>query len=465
MTTTMDDVRAAHRDLSATSLEFLDWALENPAGRARALALSAADFPAWMEGINYPRIQAWPQWIDTEKLRKVERATAGVARLIHGIPERIFAGDRRRFAAYYRMPELYTQLLLEPPNGIAGAVGRCDFIDTGRGFQCLEANMVAKLGGWQMRFWAEKLLGTPQIASFLAGRGLEPTLRDPWRELFLHAVRETLPRLSASREMNLLLVALPAEVPMLQQGADHFRQVWSEALRELAPDCDGDVLIGQYPGPLGVQRGNRLLYGGRPVQAVLELTHELSPPEVFRSFKAQAISLFNGPIYRILADKRNLALLSSHADSDRYDAEERRILHDHIPWTRELLPGETVYQGETVQLVELLLAHRERFVVKKGISLRGEDVCVGPRVPAAQWEQAVQESLAEGGWIAQEVLEPRPLLGQHGEAGVSAFDTVWGTYCFGDRYGGCYLRMAPRGEGDGIINAARGAVPGLVFEV
>lgn len=51
------------------------------------------------------------------------------------------------------------------------------------------------------------------------------------------------------------------------------------------------------------------------------------------------------------------------------------------------------------------------------------------------------------------------------EVGAGPHDVVWGTFCFGDRYGGGFLRMMPRGEGDGIINAARGATEGFLFEI
>lgn len=463
MTHLSEEICAAHRNFSAAALDFLVAAVAEPETRAVPLDFTAAEFPGFMEEVNYTAVQSWPLFLDDAGRREVERVTVGVAQLVRGIPARIFDNDLPRFCRYYGYPnQALAGLLLAPPNGIAGSLGRCDFIDTRKGLQCLEVNMWPNLGGWQTRFWAEKILSSPAVAPFLAERGLAPRYRDPWRELFLHVIADTLPRVSADRVLNVVLTASPGAQPL--QALPYFRQVYAEILRELAPDCEGDFLIGQIPGPFR-ERGGRLFYGDRPVQAVIEHVHATTPQEVFRSFKAGAVNLYNGPLYPMLADKRNLALLSRHAESDRYDADERRILRDNIPWTRELVAGETTYQGEKALLPQLLLAHPERFVVKKGMSRRGEDVCFGPLAPKEKWEAAVQAGLQDGTWIAQEVAEPQPLLGQYGPVGTGIYDAIWGTFVFGTRYGGGYLRMVPRGTGDGVINAARGAIPGLILEL
>jgi hypothetical protein len=65
----------------------------------------------------------------------------------------------------------------------------------------------------------------------------------------------------------------------------------------------------------------------------------------------------------------------------------------------------------------------------------------------------------------QEHVESRPYLYQLGEQGSAVHDVIWGLFCFGNLYGGAFLRMLPKGSGDGVINSARGATEGILLEV
>jgi hypothetical protein len=92
-------------------------------------------------------------------------------------------------------------------------------------------------------------------------------------------------------------------------------------------------------------------------------------------------------------------------------------------------------------------------------------VAFGHQTAPGAWARLVEEAVAKGGWLAQERADSRPYIYQVGEQGYGVHNLVWGTFCFGEIFGGGFLRMIPQGIGDGVINSARGATEGLLFEV
>ncbi len=460
-----DEVRAAHAGLGPLAVELLDYIAADPEARARPLGND--HLPAWLSSYySYP-LHAWPTLLGEAKRREVERATVGVTRLIKSVPERIFQNDPKRLADYYKLPnEMVAMFLFAPPNGIPGAVGRCDMLDTADGFKCLEANMSGYIGGWQLRFADQLYRSEPAYARFFADHGVTPVSRDPWRELLAHAVDEVQSGpVAPASELNLALVLEGAWPELIAGATAYVNPVYDEVLAGRGAGLSGRVVVTSYPGSFAVQRGMRLTHGGLPIHGVIEHSHQPTPQDVYRCFKAETIRLYNGPLSQVLSDKRNLALLSEHADSGAFDAEERALIAAHVPWSRAVADKVVTWQDEEAPLRELLLRHQDRFVVKPATGMRGDGVAVGPRIGREAWEQAVAGAFAESGWLAQQAEHSRPYLGQSGAAGAVPHDVVWGTFCFGDRYAGGFLRLMPQGGGDGIINSARGATEGFLFEV
>jgi uncharacterized circularly permuted ATP-grasp superfamily protein len=125
-----------------------------------------------------------------------------------------------------------------------------------------------------------------------------------------------------------------------------------------------------------------------------------------------------------------------------------------------------VFEGREVDIEKLLLAERQRLVLKPAGSAHGAGVTVGRVASPDEWRRAAAEALAARGgpWVVQEHAESLPYLFQEGAEGCREHDLVWGVFVFGRKPGGCFLRMLPKG-GPGVVNAARGASEGVVLEV
>ena len=451
----MEPVQQIAAHLSPVAQRFLEYVTRDPERTRRLDHLAAGEF--------FAPLQSWPTFVAGEKLAEIRHATVELTRLVKSLPERIFGNDPRRIASYYGFRnEALIAILLEPPSGLDGVLVRNDYIDTAEGFKCLEVNS-GHIGGWQLRFFEQRVRTHPVIAQFLAEEGVCPYHRDPVETMLQSIIAHDLGKPATAG--GVLNIAITMNARAAAHLEAQVRRVYRHALDASGMGLTGEVVICRY-ADLSARQNQIWYLDRRPIHALVLMNSDAPPPEaVFRSFKAGRLSLYNGPINMLLNEKRVLALLSEHADSTVFTAEEREVLRRYLPWTRAVGPGAATWRGATAPLPELLLAHRESLVLKPSRGSQGEGVTCGHLTPPDTWARLVAEAVAQGGWLAQERVSSRSYVYQCGDQGYGIHDVVWGTFCFGESYGGGFLRMMPRGTGNGVINAARGAAEGILFEV
>jgi len=458
------EIWATHEDLSPLASRFLRYALAHPEAARQVDYRQTAALPEWMRRYPYP-LQPWPTFVDARKLRQIEQVTVGLTRLVESIPDRIFGGDPRRVGEFYGWPdELLMSLLLSPPNGLGTGLARCDLVDDGEDFKCLEVNVGATIGGWQDRFFARTCLTSPSVAAFLEREGVQARHRDAWRsalslvlELGFRHGHDAAGRFDIGLAINAGDVDGAPAIEALDE-------LYQEVLRESGTNCQGAIVRCTYQDGL-VRHDGALYHQQHRLGAVIEATEAQTPAVVYRCFKARRIGLYSGPLAQMLGDKRSLALLSQHADSDLLSAEERELVRRHLPWSREVAAGRTTYQGETVSLLDFAVAHRESLVLKAARGFQGIDVHLGCRTSPGEWQRRLGEAAGTRDMLLQEYVASRPYLCQYGDRGWARHQAIWGTFSFGGRYGGGFLRLMPADRGPGVINSARGATERLIFEV
>jgi hypothetical protein len=457
------EAKRLHATLSARAVRFLE-AIEAGDHELAPLARSTSQLPAWADLYAYP-VQSWPLWVGGAKRRAIHRAAVGMAHLLRRLPEALFGDDPGGFARFFRLDdELTAQVLLQEPTGLEGSVMRCDFLDTADGFKCLEPNTTGCLGGWQVRFFARDLMRRRPIAGLLAGPDGDAVYVDPLEALFRHVLADGR-RTGVAAGGQLNVVIQTAEAGSREEVAGMFGYLdreWRDLLDRAGDGLTGGVQVAVV-GELEGRRG-RVWLRGTEVQAIVEYHRPRPEPAVYRAFKAGRVNLYNSPLLTLVGDKRNLALLSTHQDSERFTPEERSLIRELVPWTRIAEPGEVEWRGERVPMPVLLREQRERLVVKHAFGVRGEGVFIGRLTPPERWEEVVREALEPGFWVVQEALESLPYWTQSRDGRPGPQDVVWGLFACGDRYGGTFLRMAPKGGG-GIVNSARGAAEGILLEI
>lgn len=452
------EIEAVHRELSRHNLAFLKWVESHPEGLRRSSF-------AKLEGLErlggYP-MQSWPTFVSRSKLRWLARLNVDLCRLVKAVPTRVFGNDPDRLAAFYGLEAEHARVAaaaLGNEDWVGAALGRSDFFNTAAGFKCLEFNVASNLGGWQSSYWAENLLETPVVARFVESARLEPEcVRVLWT-LVSYLLRRALHKFRSKR-INIGFVHAGRK-----ELAETFLAVANQRYRLLLDRLGGfeGALIPCTETDL-VERAGQLYAGEERLHVLLDVMGAPIGSAPLRCWLRGSLELYNGPLAPLFSDKRNLALLSELAESDLFDAAEKEVIRAAVPWTRRVAerpirPGSAAPPSRA-----RLVNERRRLVLKPGGGRAGEDVHLGIATAQKEWERVVDRALAEGTWVVQERLESLPHLYQRGEVGCAPHDVVWSFFVFGDTYGGCDLRMAPASAA-GVVNAARGALVGTIFEV
>lgn len=456
-----EKVEATHRDLSLKAWKFLEYVEENPETTRFVDLREDPSLPRWMKD-PYP-LQTWPVLVGARKLTQIRRAATEVPRLLKSIPERLDCpGEIAK--AYGIEDEHLASLYFAPPTGLDSALCRCDFIDDGDNLFCIEMNLSPSLGGWQLCLFQQACLDNGPVKSFINEEAIRPRFRDSLKSLFDFIVRDSLSKgVVTGRQMNILFCFSSEQLRIVRQSEAFFGDVCRKVLEENG--IEGNVAYCEYPTrTLNVEDGE-LHYRGKHVHAVVEFCEEATPREVFMPFKMGTATLYNGPAATAIGSKLSSCLLSELEDSDLFSAEERATIRSHIPWSRRIADTTTTFQGDRVLLPGFLLDQKDQFIIKPMDGTRGENVVVGRLTDEKKWQAWVERACRQGGWMAQAHVDSRPYLFQQGEEGYGVFDLVWGTFCFGQEYGGGFLRMAPKGQHSGVINAALGATEGILFEL
>jgi hypothetical protein len=457
------EVRAAHAGLSECSVEFLEYALADPECLRRS---SFAQLDRRDDFVQYP-LQPWPTFVDAAALAGMERAGVELCRLIRAVPERIFGRDPERLGRYYGIGAPNSYLVAELLGNrtlMNGLLARGDFVQSAAGLQCLEFNIVGYLGGWQAEIWSRLCAEAPVVARFLRERSdrYDFTFRDVARDCLEHLVAGALRAGIAQGELNVAIAIPPHE--RRGQAVDEFARRKLAALLEQTPGVErGTAVLCDIPEL--EERGGCLYVGETRIHVLVEQFGGMIGRQAFHCLMRGTVNVHNGPVTPVLTDKRNLALLSEHQESDRFSAAERAILTAHLPWTREVVDRTVRDGGREVGLVDLIAARREDLVLKPARTAQGTGVLFGRSLSVLEWSDAIQKALSEpGAWVVQASVESLPYLYQSGESGCAPHDVVWGLFVFGDSLSGGFLRMLPKGS-PGVINAARGATEGVIVEV
>jgi uncharacterized circularly permuted ATP-grasp superfamily protein len=166
---------------------------------------------------------------------------------------------------------------------------------------------------------------------------------------------------------------------------------------------------------------------------------------VIRAVRDRAACMVNPFRCKILHKKASLAVLSDERNAGLFDAEERRAIAAHVPWTRRLEERTTAYRGRPVDLIPFVLEQRERLVLKPDDEYGGKGVVLGWETGAAEWERAVAAALAEGSVVQERAVIPREPYPSMVDGRVQFLDRLLDTnpYVYGGEYvDGCMTRLS-----------------------
>jgi len=454
------DIKTTHRNLSVTNARFLEFVEKNPD------SLKRSNFNLLELNDRVFKLQPWPTFINQSRKKEMEEAGISICNLIKALPQRLFDNDPYKISQYYEIPlhEAEKQLKGISARHLDNLLARGDFILSSSGLKCIEYNVTAHLGGWQIPMWESFYLNTPVISKFLEENKPRIINRHLISLLFKHVIENALNNSYDNEvELNTALVTSgkDSDFTNLELYANH---LYRGELDKKDKSLKGEVVF-CMKDHLNVH-DDFVFFRGKKLNALIEMYNGvITPGAVLNVQAAGNISLYNGPIQELLSYKLNLALLSENEDSDFFTGEEKKRIKKYIPWTRKITPGYTHYRGKKIELKNFIIANRRDLIIKPSVGYGGDGVHIGKKTSQNRWEQAIETAIEKKDWLVQQYIEPTSYLYQYGENGCELCDAVWGFFVFGPYYAGEWIRVLPQISNQGVINCHQGAEVSIIFEV
>ena len=247
------------------------------------------------------------------------------------------------------------------------------------------------------------------------------------------ALNEVLQEVGAMRDMAMrysLTQFSPAE-HLLDELLNTFREWGGSGVPNIAildwtglPTAEEFILLRDFfvrsgvptlicsPEQLEYQKG-RLRCDTFPIDLVYKrviinelLAHCEDSHPLIRAYVAGDVCLVNSFRCKLVHKKASFELLTDEASAGWFTLREREVIRRTVPWTRRVAERKTQHRGREVDLVEYVLKHRQRFVLKPNDDYGGRGVVFGDRATISEWELALSGALT-GDYVAQEKIELR----------------------------------------------------------
>ncbi|NOT06672.1 MAG: hypothetical protein HOP28_00545 [Gemmatimonadales bacterium] len=352
-------------------------------------------------------------------------------------------------------------LALESPRIPASPVSRLDaFFDPDGGrLRFTEYNAETPAGSAYNDALTELFLAIPAARPFLTSHTLRPLPAVP---NVLHALLGAYAEWSGRRERPVIGILDWKEVPTYSEFVlyqRYFHDLGLECVIADVRDCE--------------LSNGRLVAAGRPIDLIYKrvLIHELIEEgglehPIVRAVRTGAVCMVNPFRCKILHKKASLAVLSDERNTRLFDATERRIIDEHVPWTRVVEERTTTFAGRTIDLLPWMAEHREQLVLKPNDDYGGAGIVLGWEVDAAAWSAAVKKALGAPFIVQQRIGLPSEPFPSWADGALQFADRIVDTapFVFGGSYvDGCLTRVSTAT----LVNVTAGGgstVPTFVVE-
>lgn len=141
--------------------------------------------------------------------------------------------------------------------------------------------------------------------------------------------------------------------------------------------------------------------------------------------------------------KAGFALLSEPRHEHLFTGEQVAAIRKHIPWTRNVRPGVTGFEGAERDLLEILRNERERLVLKPNDDYGGHGVVIGWETEPAEWERAITAALGRPYVVQQRVPIEKTSIPMFGD-GVQAVEMNidFNPFLFNNEVEGALVRLS-----------------------
>lgn len=173
------------------------------------------------------------------------------------------------------------------------------------------------------------------------------------------------------------------------------------------------------PRAVEVARG-RAVVGGKPIHVVLKRVlvtdlaqrHDEVQP-LLRAIRKGLVYCLNPTACQAVTTKSLLALFHEGLLDRHLTPAAAQVWRAHVPWTVRVREGRVRRDGRSVDLLDHLVRHRLRMVLKPSDAYGAEGIVLGWKASPSEWAGHLESALRAGDFVAQERValptEPFPL--------------------------------------------------------
>ena len=125
-------------------------------------------------------------------------------------------------------------------------------------------------------------------------------------------------------------------------------------------------------------------------------------PALLDAYRAGAFCLVNSFRSKLVHKKAIFSVLTDIRHARLFSKAEHDAIRRHVPWTRRVCGAKSDYFGEEIDLLEFIMAKRDRLVLKPNDDYGGHGIYIGWNTDEIAWNEAMRGALANGDYLVQE---------------------------------------------------------------
>jgi hypothetical protein len=184
------------------------------------------------------------------------------------------------------------------------------------------------------------------------------------------------------------------------------------------------------------------------------------------AYTANAVCVANSFRCKIPHVKTFFAVLTDERNDALFSPPERKIIANHVPWTRVVADVPATRYGKSIDLLAFMRKERENLVLKPSDEYGGTGVALGWESSESGWETAIQAALSSpknngACWIVQERIPIRrevfPYITASGDVQFRDMLVDFAPYLFRGKLAGYLTRLSATGLAN--VTSGGGQVP------
>lgn len=126
---------------------------------------------------------------------------------------------------------------------------------------------------------------------------------------------------------------------------------------------------------------------------------------LIKAFQDRKVCVVNTPRTILGANKSLMAVIQQEDIQKIFTTEEKKVIHEHLPWTRLVEEKKSDFDGKEMDMYDILRQYKDRLVLKPYDMLGGKGVYVGKASDRKQWDEGIEKTTKQL-YIAQEFVDP-----------------------------------------------------------